>query len=87
MLNVRGMVQREGSVIHIIADRLEDCTPLLHAIGDMPFPHRHMPADGANNGGGPDPRQPKLLQIKDDYSAPFKISGKPELALKSRNFH
>jgi error-prone DNA polymerase len=86
MLNVRGMVQREGDVIHIIADRLDDCTPLLHSIGDMPFPHRHMPADGAS-GGGPDPRQPKLLQVKNDYSAPFKISDTPSLVLKSRNFH
>jgi hypothetical protein len=45
-----------------------------------------MPADGAS-GGGPDPRQPKLLQVKNDYSAPFKISDTPSLVLKSRNFH
>jgi error-prone DNA polymerase len=87
MLSIRGTVQREREVIHVIAERLEDYTPLLHSIGDMPFPHRHMPADGAN-GGGPDPRQPRLLRIKDDYSAPFKIgAAEPSLTLKSRNFH
>jgi error-prone DNA polymerase len=87
MLHVRGMVQREGDVIHVIAERLEDYTPMLGRIGDMPFPHRHSPADGAN-GGGPDPRERKLLQIKDDYSAPFRVDEPgPGIALKSRNFH
>src|SRR5206468_4656230 len=82
MLKVRGMVQREGQVIHVIAERLEDQTPLLHSIGDMPFPHRHIPADGAN-GGGPDPREPRLVHVKNDYSAPFKVgAGEPVLSLK-----
>jgi error-prone DNA polymerase len=87
MLKVRGTVQREGEVIHVIAERLEDQTPLLHAIGDMPFPHRPMPSDGAS-GGGADPRERKLIAIKNDYSAPFKTgAGGPTLSLKSRNFH
>ena len=88
MLSVRGRVQREGEVIHVIAERLEDQTPLLHSIGDMPFPHRHMPADGAS-GGAPDPRRPRLTRAKDDYSAPFRIGDQQESAInvKSRNFH
>jgi hypothetical protein len=87
MLHVRGVVQREGEVIHVIAERLEDYTPMLTWIGDMPFPHRHAPADGAN-GGGPDPRERKLVQIKDDYSAPFRIeNSEPGFTVKSRNFH
>jgi error-prone DNA polymerase len=87
MLKVSGKVQREGDVVHVIAERLEDQTPLLHSIGDMHFPHRHMPADGAS-GGGRDPREPRLLKIKDDYSALFRLaSDEPALNLKSRNFH
>ena len=39
-------MQKEGEVIHIVADRLEDLTPLLHRVGAMDFPHRYAPADG-----------------------------------------
>ncbi len=88
MMKIRGTLQREGEVIHIIADHLDDCTPMLNSIGNMAFPHRRAPADGAN-GGGPDPRERKLIQVKDDYSAPFRIGEPSEamLNLKSRNFH
>jgi error-prone DNA polymerase len=33
MLGVRGRVQREGAVIHVVADALEDLTPLLRTVG------------------------------------------------------
>jgi error-prone DNA polymerase len=59
MIEVRGTVQREGEVIHIVGERLEDRSDLLHAVGRMPFPHRFGPADGATNGGGRDPRSPR----------------------------
>ena len=55
MIAVHGTLQREGEVIHIVTDRLEDLTPLLHQVGAMQFPHRPGPADGARNGGY-DPR-------------------------------
>jgi error-prone DNA polymerase len=87
MLIVKGVVQREGGVIHLIAEHLDNRTDMLGTIGDMPFPHRHSPADGAN-GGGPDPRDRHMLQIKNDYSPPFRISdGEPKLNLRSRDFH
>ncbi|HYD36705.1 MAG TPA: error-prone DNA polymerase [Allosphingosinicella sp.] len=35
MLGVKGMMQKEGDVIHIVADRLEDMTPLLRSVGTM----------------------------------------------------
>ncbi len=57
MIAVHGTLQREGKVIHIITDRLEDLTPLLAQVGEMHFPHRPGPADGARNGGH-DPREP-----------------------------
>jgi error-prone DNA polymerase len=38
MIAVKGVMQKEGEVIHIIADRLEDLTPLLHRVGAMDFP-------------------------------------------------
>jgi len=72
MISVKGRVQREGEVIHIISDRLEDMTPLLHSVAAMHFPHRVSPGDGANF-GGPDPRhRPTRDAI---------------IEVRSRNFH
>jgi error-prone DNA polymerase len=74
MVAVHGTLQREGKVIHIVTDRLEDLTPLLHQVGAMHFPHRPGPADAARKGGY-DPRE--------------KLRGSPDggLRIQSRNFH
>ncbi|HEX8621434.1 MAG TPA: error-prone DNA polymerase [Allosphingosinicella sp.] len=63
MIAVKGQMQKEGEVIHVVADRLEDLTPLLHRVGAMDFPHRFAPADGGR-GASPDPRRPKEGVIK-----------------------
>jgi error-prone DNA polymerase len=55
MITVRGRLQIEGKVIHIVSERIEDSTPLLRRVGEMDFPHHHGPGDGANH-GGPDHR-------------------------------
>src|SRR3546814_6694173 len=34
MMGVRGQVQREGDVIHVIAQRLDDLSPLLASVGN-----------------------------------------------------
>jgi error-prone DNA polymerase len=59
MLAVRGRVQREGEVIHVVADRLEDCSPLLAGLGTRAedFPLRQGRGDEAKHGGAPDPRE------------------------------
>jgi error-prone DNA polymerase len=54
MIGVRGIVQREGQVIHIVADSVDDHTPLLRSVGDMAFPHRPGPGDGVTHPGSPD---------------------------------
>jgi error-prone DNA polymerase len=85
MIGVKGLVQREGRVIHIVADRLEDYGPLLATVGERDFPHRFGRADGGKNGAY-DPRlakQPKL----EAPAAPALPLPAPELRLKSRNFH
>jgi error-prone DNA polymerase len=72
MMGVKGRVQREGEVVHLISDRLEDMTPLLHSVAAMHFPHRVSPGDGASF-GGPDPRhRPARDAI---------------IEVRSRNFH
>jgi error-prone DNA polymerase len=89
MLKVHGIVQREGEVIHIIAQHIEDASAMLGSIGDMAFPHRVMPADGASGGGGPDPRSPKLVRSRDIYIPPFTEAAAEghAIPIKSRNFH
>ena len=75
MIGVTGIVQREGEVIHIIGERLEDQSALLHSVGQMHFPPRFGPADAASNGGGRDPRDgPRPLPQE-------------TIRVKSRDFH
>ncbi|HEX8525510.1 OB-fold nucleic acid binding domain-containing protein, partial [Allosphingosinicella sp.] len=75
MLGVKGRVQREGEVIHIVSERLEDMTPLLHSVAAMHFPHRLNPGDGASFGGH-DPR-----------TAPPTRPAEAVIEVRSRNFH
>ena len=59
MMGVRGQVQREGEVIHVIAQRLDDLSSMLASVGgraDVATVYRMARADGAKNGGGPDHR-------------------------------
>ena len=79
MVGIGGTLQREGQVIHVISDRLEDLTPLLAEVGAMHFPHRTGPGDGARNGGydpREQPRRPALPAGRDGG-----------LRIKSRDFH
>jgi error-prone DNA polymerase len=71
MLAVEGRVQREGLVVHIVADKLVDLSERLAAIGDQDGPFRRPKGGGDNFTGdmSPDPRDPRPLR------------------LKSRNFH
>ena len=91
MLGVHGRVQKEGQVIHVIADRLEDLSPLLGSVGQRDFPHRTGPGDGAR-GASPDSRHgPKA---RDLYPPPFRHGPRavpegavPQIKVKSRDFH
>jgi error-prone DNA polymerase len=38
MIAVKGVMQKEGEVIHVVADRLEDLTSMLHEVGAMDRP-------------------------------------------------
>jgi error-prone DNA polymerase len=61
MIGVRGQIQREGEVIHVIAHRLEDLSPLLATVGrreDVADVYRVSRADVVKHGMGPDPRDP-----------------------------
>ncbi len=62
MLGVRGQVQREGEVIHIIAQHLDDLSPLLASVGSRPNVsdiYRTARGDVARSPAAPDPRNPE----------------------------
>ena len=54
-----GRVQREGESIHVVTDRLEDPSGLLHSVGerDVASPLRHGRGDGIRYPGAPDARE------------------------------
>ncbi len=54
MIGMKGRVQKEGEVIHVICDRIIDHGDLLHRVGEMSFPHRTGRGDGAKHAGSPD---------------------------------
>ena len=90
MIGVVGKVQREGSVIHVIADRIVDHTPMLRQLGEIDLPRLTSPADGATGGGSPDSRDPDWKpRIRSDYHPPFRDGCNPEDAIKirSHDFH
>jgi error-prone DNA polymerase len=88
MIGIKGVVQREGEIIHVITARMEDLTPLLHSVGEREFPHRTGPADGAKF-SGPDPRH----KAKRPAELPRSFTGRDvadpadTIRVKSRNFH
>jgi error-prone DNA polymerase len=61
MMGVRGQVQREGEVIHIVAQRLDDLSPLLASVGrrqELASIYRVSRADVVKSAMAPDPRDP-----------------------------
>ena len=59
MVGCRGRVQREGDVIHVVADQFEDLTPLLRSVGNREeaFPVAYGRGDGVTHPSGRDPRE------------------------------
>ncbi|KKW92515.1 error-prone DNA polymerase [Sphingobium chungbukense] len=59
MMGVRGQVQKEGEVIHVIAQRLEDLSPMLASVGrreDVASVYQVARADIVRSPMAPDPR-------------------------------
>lgn len=88
MMGIHGKIQREGEVVHLVAQRLFDFSSDLSSLGerDREFPLPHGRGDQVKHGGGPDPRDhPKpAVQARDIYIPDLHID---TLKVKSRNFH
>ena len=89
MIAMRGRLQKEGEVIHIICDRITDHDELLRSVGRMDFRFPAGHADGAKNGGGPDPRDPHFARARTLASPPFgtAIDEAEVLPIRSHDFH
>ena len=58
MVAIRGRVQKEGQVIHVVADLIVDLTPMLRQVGDLDLPRLVARGDGATYPGAPDRGDP-----------------------------
>lgn len=45
LLRVTGRIQRDGPVVHVVAETIEDVSALLDTLTDRPFEPPHAPAD------------------------------------------
>jgi len=89
MIAMRGRLQKEGEVIHIICDRITDHDDMLRSIGRTNFAVAPGRGDGAHNGGGPDPRDPRFPRGRTLASPPFGTVQEQEeiLRIRSHDFH
>jgi error-prone DNA polymerase len=69
MIACRGKVQKEGEVIHVVADRLTDLSPLLASVGqrDGTFPLQHGRGDAAAHPNGEDHRERGIKVATRDF--------------------
>jgi error-prone DNA polymerase len=89
MMAINGKIQREGEVVHLVAQRLFDLSDDLGRLGerDEQFPLPHGRGDEfAHGNGAPDPRErPKAAAPSRDIYLPDRLIDR--LKVKSRNFH
>ena len=85
MIAMRGKLQKEGEVIHIICDRIIDHDEMLRSVGRTDFSVAPGCGDGASHGGGPDPRDTAFPRGRTLSSPPFRTTAEPEQALPIRS--
>ncbi len=88
MMAVRGRIQREGEVVHLVAQRITDLSAELASVGarEEAFPVPHGRGDQVRHGGsGPDPREtpPRGLRTRDIYIPDLHIDS---IKVKTRDF-
>ncbi len=88
LLGAHGRLQREGEVVHIVVNRLDDLTPLLRRVGerDGPFALPHGRGDEARSGGSPDRREAKAKGFKARNLFEPPGGQAPSIKVKTRDF-
>ncbi len=89
MIGMKGRVQKEGEVIHVICDRIIDYGDLLAKVGQMDFPHSTGRGDGARHAGAPDRGDAGWRPgPRDSYWPPHAAGMDPEevVRVKTRDF-
>ena len=88
MIAMRGRLQKEGEVIHIICDRITNHDDMLRSIARADFTVAPGRGDGASHGGGPDPRDPGIPRGRTLSSKPFGTRAEQEetLRIQSHDF-
>ncbi|MCW1430220.1 error-prone DNA polymerase [Novosphingobium sp. JCM 18896] len=89
MIAMRGRLQKEGEVIHVICDRIVEHDEMLRGVGSTDFCVQPSRGDGAKNGGAPDPRDPTWPpRGRTLASAPFgnEPAVTPIIPIKSHDF-
>ncbi|MGB3834232.1 MAG: error-prone DNA polymerase [Mesorhizobium sp.] len=87
MLGIRGRVQREGEVVHLVAHHLTDLTPLLASVGHRhaPFPLPHGRGDELHHGSPrPDHRSEARLAAPRDLGNSY--GHIDEIRVRTRDF-
>jgi error-prone DNA polymerase len=88
MIACRGKLQREGEVLHVIAEHLTDLSDMLRGVGerdDKPFPLPHGRGDEARHGSTPDSRE-KLVGARDIYIRDLRIVPGKGIKVPTRDF-
>lgn len=88
MIACRGRVQKEGQVIHVVAEHMLDLSDLLRSVGNReePFPLRQGRGEEAKHGSRPDPQKAPVLEPKprDIYVPDLRIGS--SIKVKTRDF-
>ncbi|QCB39265.1 DNA polymerase III subunit alpha [Sphingobium sp. PAMC28499] len=90
MITMRGRLQKEGEVIHIICDRITDHDEMLRSIGRVNFAVAPGRGDGTSHGGGPDPRDPDFPRGRTLGAPAYGTSGTRDdelVQIRSHDFH
>jgi error-prone DNA polymerase len=87
MIAVRGRIQREGEVVHLVAQRCTNLSAELASVGEREasFPILHGRGDQIRNGSRPDPRDmpPRDLQTHDIFIPDLPMD---TIKVKTRDF-
>jgi error-prone DNA polymerase len=78
---VEGQVQSERGVVHVVADRLTDFSPLLAKLSETPFDYATAAADEVRRPGADARTHPRNARLDLSYGAAQQVMP------KGRNFH